>query len=47
MDKVIEPKLATGGIVLESALVDPELMNKYTPSYRPQVLYNFSDKTGF
>lgn len=32
---------------MKSAAVDPELMNKYTPSYRPNVQYNFSDKTGF
>ena len=47
MDKVVEPKLARTGTVLGSAQIDPELMNKYTPSYRPQVQYNFSDQTGF
>ena len=32
---------------MRSAQIDPELINKYTPSYRPNIQYNFSDKTGF
>ena len=47
MDRVVEPKLSTSSGVLRSAQIDPELMNKYTPSYRPNVQYNFSDPSGF
>ena len=46
MDKVTEPRLDPSQAML-SAQVDPELMNKYTPSYRPNIQYNFSDKAGF
>ena len=46
MDKVVEPRLETNNAV-RSALVDPELINKYTPSYRPNIYYNFSDRNGF
>ena len=46
MDRVTEPKLETT-TAMRSAAVDPELINKYTPSYRPNVNYNFSDARGF
>ena len=46
MDKVAEPRLDTTNTML-SAQIDPELMNKYTPSYRPNIQYNFSDNRGF
>ena len=46
MDKVVEPRLETSSAMM-SAQFDPELMNKYTPSYRPNIQYNFSDKSGF
>ena len=46
MDRVTEPKLETT-TAMRSAAVDPELINKYTPSYRPNMNYNFSDARGF
>ena len=46
MDKVIEPKLETSNAMVR-AHHDPELINKYTPSYRPNIEYNFSDPNGF
>ena len=46
MDKVVEPRLGTTD-VMQSAQNDPELINKYTPSYRPNIQYNFSDQRGF
>ena len=42
----MEPQLTTTSAML-SAQIDPELMNKYTPSYKPNMQYNFSDKSGF
>mmetsp|Transcript_957 Transcript_957/g.1311 ORF Transcript_957/g.1311 Transcript_957/m.1311 type:complete len:113 (+) Transcript_957:471-809(+) len=46
MDRVTEPRLETTA-AMKSAAVDPELINKYMPSYRPNQNYNFSDKRGF
>ena len=46
MERVVEPRLETTH-TMQSAQIDPELMNKYTPSYRPNIQYNFSDKSGF
>ena len=46
MDKVIEPKLVSSNAMVR-AHHDPELINKYTPSYRPNIEYNFSDHNGF
>ena len=46
MDKVVEPHLKTTS-AMQDAQVDPELINKYIPSYRPNIQYNFSDQRGF
>ena len=46
MDRVTEPKLEDSETMLINRS-DPELMNKYIPSSKPNVNYNFSDPSGF
>ena len=46
MDRVTEPKLEVSK-TMKSALVDPELMNKYIPQSKPNSYYNASDERGF